>query len=175
MRRGKGSVSIFHLITLESSTTSHCFSAHPHRYPIAPVTAHATPKGTSSRLRSLLFLIPSLKPVTNGTSAFAFQNPVICTYTAAVVATLTNATNGEALGRKNSVTELMRERNIYAKPELRALVPVMYTRDRCRPLCTKSNQYNKNKRPSIQGKKRKEKCCMRPAENTMGCILRPPH
>ena len=96
---------------------------HCQKNPITPITAHPAPKDTSNRLRSLLFRIPSLKPVTNGTSAFAFQNPVICIYAAVVTATFTSANIGAIFGLKNVVTELIRERKIYTKSELSALRP----------------------------------------------------
>lgn len=43
-------------------------------------------------------------------------------YTAAVAATLTNDITSEALGLKNSVTELMSERSICTELEISALV-----------------------------------------------------
>ena len=85
--------------------------------PTNPVMAHPAPNCTNNRLRSLLFRIPSLKPVTNGTSAFAFQNPVMCMYAAETAARLANASTSVMLGLKNAVTELMSERNIYIKSD----------------------------------------------------------
>ena len=43
------------------------FSAHLDNNPTTPVMAQPTPSNTNNRLRSLLFLIPSLNPSTNGT------------------------------------------------------------------------------------------------------------
>ena len=104
---------------------TYCTVPRPHfqKNPTTPVNAQPIPNDTSNRLRSLLFLIPSLKPVTNGTSAFAFQNPVICIYAANMPAILTSANIGVTFGLKNIVTELIRERKIYTKSEPSALRP----------------------------------------------------
>ena len=93
--------------------------SHPHRQtnPTNPVIAHPAPSCTSNRRTSLLFRIPSLKPVTNGTSAFAFQNPVMCMYAAETAARLANASNSVILGLKNVVTELRSESDIYVKSD----------------------------------------------------------
>ena len=104
---------------------------HPHKKSTAPVKAQPTPSATRIRLKSLLFLIPSLKPVTNGTSVLAFQNPVMCMYAAVVAATLSIATNNEeVLEMKRSATELMSERNVYRMSEILALELVTDTRPR---------------------------------------------
>lgn len=115
----------FRTLTQRSSIPRHGSAAHPQKYPTAPVSAHPTPNDTSKRLRSLLFLIPSLNPVTNGTSAFAFQNPVMCIYAPTVAATFVNASTCEILGRKKSVTELIRERHIYSRLESSSIVLVI--------------------------------------------------
>ena len=54
-------------------------------------------------------------------------------YAAAVVAMLANATIGEALGLQNSTTELMKERAIYTRLSISALVLVIEFGDRDRP------------------------------------------
>lgn len=71
----------------------------------------------NNRLKSLLFLIPSLKPVRNGTSALAFQNPVRCIYAAVMAATLTGASTGVTFDLKNTVTALISERDIYTNQD----------------------------------------------------------
>ena len=92
-------------------------SFHHQIIPTNPVMAQPAPICTSNRLISLLFRIPSLKPVTNGTSAFAFQKPVMCMYAAEMAATLANARKGDRFGLKNAVTVLMSERSIYIKSD----------------------------------------------------------
>ena len=61
--------------------------------------------------------------MTNGTSAFAFQKPVICIYAANTPAILTSAITDVKSGLKNIVTELIRERSTYMRSELSALRP----------------------------------------------------
>lgn len=111
-------LSCFSAYTLEDLGSLNKFSkngpaSHCQKNETAPVNAHPKPSARSNRLMSLLILIPWLKPVTKGTSAFAFQNPVRCMYAAAAVATLTSAIMDVISDLKNATTELIRERDIY--------------------------------------------------------------
>ena len=111
-------------IQIQSSPLAwHSPCTHPHKNSTNPVNDHARHNDTSNRLRSLLFLIPSLKPVKNGTSAFTFQKPVMCIYAAIVPATLTSASIGVMFDLKNSVMELTREKDTYMGSEIFALRP----------------------------------------------------
>lgn len=88
-----------------------------------PASPQAMPSGTINCLISLLFSIPSLKPPTNGTFAFALQKDRLCTKAAATAMALTSGKACSHAGeedaprsvREDSVAELTRLRIIYMR------------------------------------------------------------
>ena len=89
------------------------------KYPTAPVNAHPIPNATKSLLRSLLFLIASLYSLAmNGTSALAFQNPLIYMYAAADAATLNIDNKPDAVLRKIIAKELMSEKSTCGRDQI---------------------------------------------------------
>lgn len=88
-----------------------------------PASPQAMPSGTINCLISLLFSIPSLKPPTNGTFAFALQKDRLCTKAAATAKALTSGKAYSHAGeedpprsvREDSVAELTRLKIIYMR------------------------------------------------------------